>query len=151
MNKIGTIENNYHVYQQDNKKSLVQFETENHIITFDKFKWFEETSFETTNYHAKLVIDGKVIGVCWNEGRGGCSNYNLKDTNYKELLTSVINEVESMQNYCLPHRNINFEDVLDELSCYYSTLDGVKRKTTIVQIINQYNEQADKLRKMFAK
>lgn len=151
MNKIGTIENNYHVYQQDNKKFLVQFETENHIITFDNFKWLEETSFETTNYYAKLVIDGKVIGACWNEGRGGSSNYNLEDNNYKELLTSVINEVESMQNYCLPHRNINFEDVLDTISCYYSALDGVKRKVTVVQIINQYNEQADKYRKMFAK
>lgn len=151
MNKIGTIENNYHVYQQDNKKFLIQFETENHIITFDNFKWLEETSFETTNYYAKLVIDGKVIGACWNEGRGGSSNYNLEDNNYKELLTSVINEVEGMQNYCLPHRNINFEDVLDTISCYYSALDGVKRKVTVVQIINQYNEQADIYRKMFAK
>ena len=45
----------------------------------------------------------------------------------------------------------NFEDVLDTISCYYSALDGVKRKVTVVQIINQYNEQADKYRKMFAK
>ena len=151
MNKIGTIENNYHVYQQDNKKFLVQFETKNHTITFDKFKWVEEISFETTNYYAKLVIDGKVIGACWNDGRGGCSNYDLNDTNYKELLISAINEVKSMENYCFPHRNINFEDVLDELSCYYSSLDGVKRKATIVQIIKRYNEEADKYRKMFAK
>lgn len=149
MNKIGTIENNYQVYQQDNKTFLIQFETENHTIGFDDFKWIEETSYETTNYHAKLVIDGKVVGSCHNEGRGGCSNYHLNDTNNKELLTSAINDVEKTENYCIPHRILNFEDVLDTLSCYYSSFDGVKTKKSALHIIKLHNEQADGCRKIF--
>lgn len=151
MKKIGAVENNYNVYQADNKKMVIRFETENYAISLQNFKWIEETSFETTNYHATLVVNDIAVGVCHNEGRGGCSYYHLTNNNNKELLTNAISEVEKTQCYCLPHRTNSFEDVLDTLSCMCVSFYDVKTQKTAKHVIEILNTRADKYREMFVK
>ena len=63
MKKIGTIENNYHIYQKSVHTFLIQFEIGEHTISFEDFKFCEWMSEETNCFRATLVVDGKKIDV----------------------------------------------------------------------------------------
>ena len=63
MKKIGTIENNYHIYQKSVHSFLIQFEVEGHTISFEDFKFCEWMSEETNCFRATMVVDGKKIST----------------------------------------------------------------------------------------
>lgn len=151
MKKLGTIENNVVVYQLEDNTILIQFETENHVISLDNFKWIEEISFETLNYHATLVIDGKPIATCFNEGSGASSWYNLINADDKDLLESVIKEVENIPYYYLPHLKTNFCSTLDALSNIYSAFHEVKTEQLAKLVLERFKVQEEQCKKMVAK
>jgi hypothetical protein len=82
-------------------------------VELKKISFSERMSDETNCFVADLYIDGKKVGSCENDGRGGCTNYggNTKADNV------LIAEAEK---YCktLPHNEFgeqSLEDVINDL------------------------------------
>ena len=150
MRKIGTIENRYHVYMNDKKKFIIKFETENHTISIDNVKWFDENSEETLNFVADLILDDVVVGRCSNSGRGGNAAY-YTNSEYHLLANNISQEVSTIQNYSYPKNNENFCDVLDKLACLNVSFIENEVKTNIhaIAVINYFQEIADEWRNRY--
>lgn len=151
MRKIGTFEDNYHVYINDKKKIIITFETENHTISITNVKWFDENSEETLNFVADLIIDDKFIGKCSNSGRGGNADYYLNDRECYQLANKVEEEVGKYNNYCVPRVKMNFRDMLDALANFNVMFIENKVKTIkhSIELINAIQKRSDQYRKQF--
>lgn len=79
-------------------------------IELKKISFNERMSDETSCFIADLYINGKKVGECKNEGRGGCTDYhgNTKADNV------LIKEAEA---YC--------KTILNDLKYYDQSLEGV--------------------------
>ena len=151
MRKIGTIENHYHIYMNDKKKIVIKFESENHTISINDVKWFDENSEETLNFVADLILDDVIIGRCSNAGRGGNADYYLNSAKDYSLANVISQEVEIMENYCFPKINENFRDVLDKLANLNVSFIENKVKTIkhAIAVINSFQKLSDEWRKRY--
>jgi len=104
-------------------------------IELKNIKHSEWGSEETNCFQANIYLNGKLVGYCDNDGKGGCTSYNrVPNVDYKVI--------QEMEEYCkgLPpieydsHLrqggkftiNMTLENYLDDLLCKY--LDA-KNKT----------------------
>lgn len=157
MKKIGTLENNYHIYQKSAKIFVVQFEVNGHTIAIDNFKYCDWMSEETNCFRADLILDGKTVGECSNEGHGGCANYhcygntNEETRNNYALAREISAEVEKVEDYCFPKRHLYFCDVLDNLGSIALMFqeNKVASLAKANAVIAYMQETADKYRKRY--
>lgn len=159
MKKIGTIENNYHIYQKSVHTFLIQFEIEGHTISFEDFKFCEWMSEETNCFRATMVVDGKKIGEAYNEGHGGCAYYTCfgntteeSQSNYT-LVRDISRLIEQVEDYCFPKHKLNFCDVLDSLASKILMFqeNNVATITKAKAVIAFMQNEADKYRERFSK
>lgn len=159
MKKIGTIENNYHVYQKTTKTFLIQFEVEGHTISFADFKFCEWMSEETNCFRATLVVDGKPIGEAYNEGHGGPAYYHCyggtpeeTQSNYA-LVRDVSRLIEEVEDYCFPKHNRSLCDVLDGLAAYILTFqeNNVVTRTKAIAVVAYLQKKADEYRERYGR
>lgn len=97
-------------------------------IELKNIKHSEWASEETNCFQANIYLNGKQVGYCSNDGKGGCTSYNrIPNVDYKVI--------EAMEEYCnaLPpieydsHLkqgekftiNMTLEHYLDDLLCKY--------------------------------
>jgi len=81
-------------------------------IELKKISFNERMSDETNCFVADIYIDGKKVGYCKNDGRGGCTEYHGNTKADNEL-------IEKAEAYCktLPHDEYgeqSFEDVIND-------------------------------------
>ena len=159
MKKIGTIENNYHIYQKSVHTFLIQFEIGEHTISFEDFKFCEWMSEETNCFRATLVVDGKKIGEAYNEGHGGCAYYNCfgntteeSQSNYA-LVRDISRLIEQVEDYCFPKHTLNLCDVLDSFASKILMFqeNNVVTITKARAVIAFMQNEADKYRERFSK
>lgn len=159
MKKIGTIENNYHVYQKTTKTFLIQFEVGGHTISFADFKFCEWMSEETNCFRATLVVDGKPIGEAYNEGHGGPAYYHCyggtpeeTQSNYA-LVRDVSRLIEEVEDYCFPKHNRSLCDVLDGLAAYVLTFqeNNVVTRTKAIAVVAYLQKKADEYRERYGR
>lgn len=159
MKKIGTIENNYHIYQKSPKTFIIQFEIEGHTISFEDFKFCEWMSEETNCFRATMVVDGKQIGEAYNEGHGGCADYNCfgktteeSQSNYT-LVKQISHLIGQVEDYCFPKHNLYLCDVLDSLASKVLMFqeNNVTTITKARAVIAYMQIEADKYRARFSK
>lgn len=150
MKEIGLVENNYYFVQKSARKIGVEFRVGNHTISLENFEFYERMSEETNAFCADLVLDGKKVGDCSNDGRGGCANYSAhKNWDLAREIATAVSEVE---DYCFPERKLTLEDVIDQLASFMVFLQDNK-VTTITKakaVVKYLNEQAVKYRKMYS-
>ena len=160
MKKIGTIENDYHIYQKSPKTFLIQFEVGGHTISLEDFKYCEWMSEETNCFRATLVVDGKNIGEAYNEGHGGNAYYHCLDGKTTEetqshyaLVRDVSRLIEEVEDYCFPKHKRSLCDVLDGLAAYILTFqeNNVATLTKAKAVISYLQERADMYRERYGK
>lgn len=62
-------------------------------IELKKIKYSEWGSEETNCFQASIYLNGKEVGYCNNDGKGGCTNYNrIPNVDYKVI--------QEMEEYC---------------------------------------------------
>lgn len=159
MKKIGTIENNYHIYQKSAHTFLIQFEIEGHTISFEDFKFCEWMSEETNCFRATMVVDGKKIGEAYNEGHGGSAYYHCfgntteeSQSNYA-LVNQISHLISQVEDYCFPKHTLNLCDVLDSLASkiLMFQVNNVATITKARAVITAMQIEADKFRERFIK
>ena len=65
-------------------------------IELKNIKYSEWGSEETNCFQANIYLNGKLVGYCENDGKGGCTSYNrIPNVDYK-----VIQEMEAVM--CTP-------------------------------------------------
>lgn len=157
MKKIGTIENNYHIYQKSPKTFIIQFEVGGHTISFEDFKYCDWMSEETNCFRATLVVDGKNIGEAYNEGHGGCAYYHCFGKTPEEcqshyaLVRDVSKLIEEVEDYCFPKHKRSLCDVLDGLAAHILTFQE-NNVVTIIKakaLIQYIQERADMYRERY--
>lgn len=161
MEKIGTIENVFNLYE-DNGKLVCIAESENVKVQIKKFEFYERMSEETNCFVCNVYINGKNVGEGRNEGQGGptwvyANNHPLANT-----ADEVFRKVE---DYCFPRRKLSLNDVVDQLGSIQILLNDnkVKGKSLSVevksaiarnigkQIVEYLNKCANKYRAEFSK
>lgn len=159
MKKIGTIENDYHIYQKLPKTFLIQFEVGGHTISLEDFKYCDWMSEETNCFRATLVVDGKNIGEAYNEGHGGSAYYHCfgktpeETQSHYALVRDVSRLIEEVEDYCFPKHNRSLCDVLDGLASYILTFQE-NNVVTLVKakaVISYLQERADVYRVRYGK
>jgi len=62
-------------------------------IELKNIKYSEWGSEETNFFQANIYLNGKLVGYCENDGKGGCTNYNrIPNVEYKVI--------QEMEEYC---------------------------------------------------
>ena len=62
-------------------------------IELKNIKYSEWGSEETACYQGNIYLNGKQVGYCSNDGKGGCTNYNrIPNVDYKVI--------QDMEEYC---------------------------------------------------
>jgi hypothetical protein len=62
-------------------------------IQLKNIKYSEWVSEETACYQANIYLNGKHVGYCSNDGKGGCTSYNrIPNVDYKVI--------QAMEEYC---------------------------------------------------
>lgn len=157
MKKIGTLETNYHIYQKSVKTFVIQFEVGSHTISLANLKYCDWMSEETTCFQAELVIDGKSLGICSNDGHGGCANYYCncgtreESIAFYELVRDITREVEQIEDYCFPKMKMRFPEMLDQLASFVLTFrdNDVTTATRAKAVINALQQTADGYRERY--
>ena len=62
-------------------------------IEIKNFKYSEWNSEETTCFQGDLFLNGKKVGICSNDGHGGCTNYHGIEHYYSDT-------IKQMEEYC---------------------------------------------------
>lgn len=159
MKKIGTIENNYHIYQKSPKTFLIQFEVGGHTISLEDFKYCDWMSEETNCFRATLVVDGKNIGEAYNEGHGGPAYYHCyggtpeETQSHYALVRDVSRLIEEVEDYCFPKHKRSLCDVLDELAAHILTFreNNVVTRTKAIAVVAYLQKQADEYRERYGR
>lgn len=151
MKRIGTVENNFHIYQKKIGSYMVVFLTENHSVSLTNFEWCDFMSEETLAFKADLVIDGIIVGECRNEGRGGCADYY--GYNNWDLTNKAEEEIRTMEDYCFPKMKLSLSDVIDNIANLMVTLITSKIRSNVMAlcVIEQIQKQADYYRDKYSK
>lgn len=151
MKRIGTVENNFHIYQKKLDSYMVVFLTENHSVSLINFEWCDFMSEETLAFEADLVIDGVIVGGCRNDGRGGCADYY--GYNNWDLTNKAEEEIIKMENYCFPKMKLSMSDVIDNMANLMVTLITSKIRSNVMAlcVIEQIQKQADYYREKYSK
>jgi hypothetical protein len=151
MKRIGTVENNFHIYQKKLGSYMVVFLTENHSVSLINFEWCDFMSEETLAFKADLVIDGVIVGECRNDGHGGCANYY--GYNNWDLTNKAEEEISAMEDYCFPKMKLSLSDVIDKIANLMVTLITSKIRSNVMAlcVIEQIQKQADYYRNKYSK
>ena len=151
MKRIGTVENNFHIYQKKIGSYMVVFLTENHSVSLTNFEWCDFMSEETLAFKADLVIDGIIVGECRNEGRGGCADYY--GYNNWDLTNKAEKEIRTMEDYCFPKMKLSLSDVIDNIANLMVTLITSKIRSNVMAlcVIEQIQKRADYYRDKYSK
>lgn len=72
-------------------------------VTLKNIKFNERMSEETNNFCADVYFDNKRIGLCRNDGCGGCTNIYHIDVKTKP-------NFKEMEDYCLSLPEIKYDD-----------------------------------------
>ena len=149
MKKVGVIENHYNVYM-DKNKVVIRFEVDNHSVAIENFEHYERMSEETTAFAGDLILDGKNVGDCSNDGKGGCANYHA----FKnwDLAREVENSIANVECYSVPRLKLNLFDVLDSIASMIVVFkdNNVKTITKAKIVANELQKIADKYRTKYA-
>lgn len=104
-------------------------------IELRKISFNERMSDETNCFVADLYLDGKKVGECNNDGRGGC-------TNYYGIKQHQSDDIKKMEEYCRTLPNIkyhdmeleqNLESVIDDLLESYLKEKENKKKEKMME------------------
>lgn len=147
MEKIGTFENNYVVYQTG-KKFKVVFEHEDFKVEISRLQVFEAMSEETLAFIGEFIINGKHIGSCDNGGKGACANIRCNYSN--TLFMSFYKSLSTCEDYCIPKFKLSPYDIADHLACHQNIFNTVKSVKEAKATIDWLQQEADKYRKMYA-
>lgn len=151
MKRIGTVENNFHIYQKKLGSYMVVFLTENHSVSLTNFEYCDFMSEETLAFKADLVINGIIVGECRNEGSGGCADYY--GYNNWDLTNKAEEEISTMENYCFPKMKLSLSDVIDNIANIMVTLitSKIKSETMALCVIEQIQKEANYYREKYSK
>ena len=115
-------------------------------IELKNIKYSDWASEETSCFQANIYLNGKKVGFCNNDGKGGCTSYNR--------VTGVSYEViMEMERYCegLPPLvydsnlyenkkctiNMTLEHYLDDL--FYDYLKGQRKANFMQELLDNYD------------
>ena len=87
-------------------------------IQLKSIKHSKTFSEETEMFNADLWINGKKIGYCKNDGRGGCTDYRP----YKKEDWAIIREAEAYCNSLPPKKYVDWECPMNLESKIYDLL-----------------------------
>jgi hypothetical protein len=141
MKKIATIYNNFNIYQYK-KTFKTFFEYNNYSMNLDNIVYYKKLSEETYCYTADILLNGKKVGTCKNDGCGGETTWYQND----KILLDFSCEVNK-----LPHPFIQYQlsivDICDELfELDYFVIKGVK---TINKLKTKLHSQQQQIFNLF--
>jgi|JFJP01.1.fsa_nt_gi copper chaperone CopZ len=88
-------------------------------IELKRISFNERMSEETNCFSADLYIDGKKVGSCKNDGRGGCTNYGGNSTADYDIIKEAEAYCKTLPKVKSSFDNFEFEQslesVIDEL------------------------------------
>ena len=149
MKKVAVIENNYNVYM-DRNKVIIRFEVDNHSVAIENFEYYERMSEETIAFSGDLILDGKNVGDCSNDGKGGCANYHA----FKnwDLARKVESSIANVECYSFPSLKLDLFDVLDSIANMIVVFkdNNVKTITKAKIVATELQKIADKYRTKYA-
>lgn len=140
----GQIENNFIVVKIAPKTYQVEFRLNNYTLSLIDFKSFELNSEETLCFNGQLVVNGKQVGTCSNDGRGGCANVCRFD-GFNELNE----EISKLENYCFPKMKCDLYSIVDQLASFVDYFQNQKEDKKVLNAINEFNRYANELREKY--
>ena len=88
-------------------------------IELKKISFNERMSEETNCFIADLYINGKRVGECNNDGRGGCTNYGSNTPEGRKLIAEAEKYCKALPKYRSEELNFEYdqslESVIDDL------------------------------------
>lgn len=141
--KVGSFENYYNV-NMIGKEIHISFDVEDLSIELVNFEHYPRMSEETNAFVADIMVNGKVVGECKNEGRGGCASYYGSDST--QPLRQIDKRISAYEDYIFPKLKLSLSDVLDNLASHMIIYKENKIKTypeafQIVQDIIKYSNE----------
>lgn len=141
--KVGSFENYYNV-NMIGKEIHISFDVEDLSIELVNFEHYPRMSEETNAFAADIMVNGKVVGYCRNEGRGGCASYRGYEST--QPLHLIDAQLRIYDDYIFPKLKLSLSDVLDNLASHMIIYKENKIKTypeafKIVQDIIKYSNE----------